>query len=211
MNPEVLRFFNENYSPGRVCLIGADDFIGKLIRFGQSSITPDKKPSLWSHAFLMGEKRRDGRDDGSIYIFESDLYADTKSWQVYNGVQESRLLKWCKDSIEHACVLGMDMTQEKQTALLTKALEFAYDEKHLRYPVGELFGTLLAYITRRFNKKNIFDDKYAVQCATFVRMCYQYIEKDFLPEDIDLTHSSPETIHQSQIFSYRKEWHRSND
>jgi len=211
MNPEVLRFFNENYTPGRVCLIGADDFIGKLIRFGQSSITPDKKPSLWSHAFLMGEKRRDGRDDGSIYIFESDLFADSNSWQIYNGVQESRLVKWCKDNIEHACVLGMDINQEEQRSLLSKALEYAYDEKRLRYPVGELFGTFWAILTRQFNKKNIFDDKYAVQCATFVRMCYQYIEKDFLPEDIDLTHSSPETIHQSQIFSYRKEWHRSND
>src|SRR2546422_507687 len=79
---------------------------------------------------------------------------------------------------------------------------------HLRYPVGELFGTLWAIITRRLAKKNIFDDKHAVQCATFVRMCYQAIGHDPVTGAVHLTNTSPESFYQSQLFTFRKEWHR---
>lgn len=208
MSIEPLSFFNDNYALGRICLIGASDVIGWLIRNGQAGITPNKKASLWSHAFVMGEKRHDGRTDGNIYIFESDLYVSTSEWQVINGVQENRIVKWCKDNIEHACVLGMDLSANEEISIVTKALELAYDEQHLRYPVGELFGTLWAIITRSLSKKNIFDDKYAVQCATFVRMCYQHINRDILTGPDDLTHTSPEKIFQSQVFTFRKEWHK---
>jgi len=208
MSEQVLAFFNAHYAPGRVCLIGANDTIGWLIRNGQAKLTPDKKASLWSHAFLMGERRQDGRTDGSIYIFESDLYVNTSAWQVLNGVQENRIVKWCQDSTEHACVLGLDISPAEEMSLLMKALELAYDEHHLRYPVGELFGTLWAILTNRLSKKNIFDDKFAVQCATFVRMCYEYINREIISGPIDLTHSSPEKIYQSQLFTFRREWHK---
>lgn len=209
MNPEVLSFFDTHYAPGRICVVGANDAIGWLIRNGQTGITPDNKPSLWSHTFLMGERRPDGRADGSIYIFESDLYVNVSKWQVINGVQENRITKWCKDSVEHACVLGMDLSSDEEKVLVTKGLELAYDEQHLQYPVGELFGTLLGIIFRKLSQKNIFDDKYAVQCSSFVRMCYRHIDRDMLTGPTDhLTNTSPEKIFQSQVFTFRKEWHK---
>jgi hypothetical protein len=76
------------------------------------------------------------------------------------------------------------------------------------YPIGELFGTLWAIITRRLNKKNIFDDRYAVQCATFARLCYNAIGRDILGPAIDESNSSPEKIFQSTVFSQRWVWHR---
>jgi len=203
----LVEFFRKHYAPGRICLVGANDVIGNLIRNGQAALTPDLSPSLWSHCFIMGAQRNDGRDDGNIYMFESDLHVSTSSWQVLNGVQENRIIKWCKDSIEHACVLGMDLTDEEIKQLSMKSLYWAYDEQHLRYPIGELFGTLWAILCRRLNKKNIFDDKYAVQCATFVRMCYQSIDRDILTGPVDITHTSPEAIYQSNVFTFRQEWH----
>ena len=205
---QVLSFFNSHYAPGRIGIIGASDIRGWLVRNGQIGLTPDKKASLWSHVFILGDKREDGLTDGSVYIYESDLHVDVDQWQVINGVQESRLSKWSKDYIEHACVLGMDLTLDEQKIVTTKALELAYDEQRLTYPFGELFGTLLAIIFRKLNKKNIFDDKHAVQCATFVRMCYQHVGKEILTGPIDLTHSSPEAIFQSQVFTFREEWHK---
>ncbi len=74
--------------------------------------------------------------------------------------------------------------------------------------MGELFGTLWASLTRRLDKKNIFDDKYAVQCATFVRMCYRDIGRDPLGAAVDLTNTSPEAFFRSDVFSFRQEWHR---
>ena len=208
MNPRLLEFFNDHYVPGGICLVGANDTIGWLIRNGQTGITLDKKPSLWSHAFIYGDRRPDGRTDGNIYIFESDLNINVSNWQVINGVQENRIVKWCEDSVEHACVLGMNLSTNERGSLLNRALELAYDEEHLQYPVGELFGTIGAILFKKLTRKNIFDDKYAVQCSTFVRMCYQHINHEILIGPTDLTHTSPEKIFQSQVFTCRKEWHK---
>lgn len=208
MNAQLLSFFRANYARGRICIVGANDPVGLLIRNGQSRITPDKKPSKWSHTFIMGEQRDDGRNDGSIYIYESDLHVSVAEWQVINGPQESRLVKWCNDTIEHACVLGLNITPLEQKSILRIALELTGDEK-MKYPVAELFGTLWAILTRRLSKKNIFDDKYAVQCSTFVRICYQVIGKDILTgSPTDISNTSPEKIYQSQTFSFRQEWHQ---
>ncbi len=209
MNSELLSFFNAHYKPGRICLIGDTDVIGWLVRKGQSGLTPDGNPSLWSHSVLMGYRREDNRTDGSVYIFESDLEVSIEDWQIVNGIQENRIAKWCRSTVEHGCVLGMDLNPDQEKAVVTRALELAYDDAHLRYPIGELFGTLWAIIFRRLSKKNIFDDKYAVQCATFVRMCYQYINWDILTGPVDLTNTSPEAIYQSDVFSFRNEWHKS--
>ena len=206
MNAPLLAFFRQHYAPGRVGLIGQDDLKGTLIRAAESGLTPDGKPSKWSHTFLMGERRPDGRSDGSIYIFESDLHVSVQDWEVQNGAMESRIVKWCLDDVSHGCVLGMHLSPTEATQLITKGLEYAYDDQRLRYPVGELFGTLWAIVTHRLSKKNIFDEKYAVQCATFVRMCYQAIGHDPVTGPVDLTNTSPESFYQSSLFTFRQEW-----
>lgn len=208
MNQDVVRFFRDNYAPGRVCLIGSSSPIYRLIRDAQSPLTRDKKSSRYNHTFLMGPKRDDGRDDGSIFIFESDLHVDVEDWEVKNGIMESRITKWCRDDLDYAAVLGMDLTQQQTEAMLRKALWYASDEEHLRYPVGELFGTLLAILFRKLSKKNIFDMKHAIQCATFVRLCYQSIQRDIFTSTTDLTNTSPEEISQSPVFTFRQEWSR---
>jgi hypothetical protein len=208
MNAALLDFFRQHYAPGRVGLIGASDLIGRLIRAGQTGLTPDLRRSRWSHSFMLGPTRDDGWTDGSIYIYESDLHVSTREWQVLNGAMESRLVKWCRDDIEHACVLGLDLSADESARLLQRALHYAYDPEHLRYPVGELFGTLWAILTRHLSKRNIFDDRYAVQCATFVRMCYRDIGRDPIAPAVDLTHTSPEALFQSPAFAVRAEWYR---
>jgi len=203
MNQALLTFFEQHYAPGRVGLIGQDDLKGTLIRGAEAGLTPDHRPSKWSHTFLMGERRR----DSNVYIFESDLRVSVKDWEVQNGVMESRIVKWCLDDVSHGCVLGMDLTADLAQRLVTKGLEYAYDEDHLRYPVGELFGTLWAIITHRMARRNIFDDKHAVQCATFVRMCYQAIGRDPVTGPVDISNTSPESYYQSHAFTFRREWH----
>jgi hypothetical protein len=158
---------------------------------------------------MMGEKRDNGSNGGGIFIFESDLCINLEKWQVMNGSQESRIVKWCQDSIEHACVLGLDLQELEKKYLLRKGLELAYSE-NLRYPIGELFGTFWAIVTRKLKKKNIFDDKFAAQCSTFVRMCYQGINREIILDGTDLTNTTPESIYQSNIFTFRQEWHKND-
>ncbi len=208
MNQKVLDFFQQNYAPGRVCLIGSASPIYKLIRDGQSKLTKDGKPSKYNHTFLMGLQRDDGWGDGGIYTYESDLHISVTEWEVRNGVMESRIVKWCLDDLEYAAVLGINLTEQETNALMRKALGYAYDEQHLVYPVGELFGTLWAILTGKLNKRNVFDNKHAVQCATFVRTCYRDIQKEIVTDGTDLTNTSPEVISQSSVFTFRQEWRK---
>jgi hypothetical protein len=122
MNTQALDFFRQNYAPGRVCLVGLTDPIYELIRIGQAKITPDRKRSKWNHTFLMGERRGSpGRE--KLFILESDFHFSWREFQFINGPQESLLEKWCKDSIEHACVLGMDLKPEEQRKVLSTGID----------------------------------------------------------------------------------------
>lgn len=206
MNPDAHKFFLDHYAPGRIGLIGSTEPLYRLIREGQRNMTPDGNPSMFNHAFLMGRQRPDGRDDGSIYIFESDIQLSISEWELRNGVMESRLAKLCRDDLEHAAVLGLDLSEEEVERLLQVALRLAYDEKRLRYPVVGLLGTLVASLTDRLKQKNIFDSDHAVQCATFVRVCYQNIGRDFIRQGSHMTNTSPEEIWQSQLFTLRRLW-----
>ena len=199
MNAQVFEFFTQYYEPGRVCLVGATDLLYEIIRVSQSGLTPDGRPSHWNHSFVMGERR-----SGTIYIMESDMHLSLKRLQFINGPQESKLSKWCGDTVEHACVLGMNLTVAEQEAILTKAQQLCYDERYL-YPVGELLGTLWAIITNTLDKKNIFDEKFAIQCSTFTRMCYRSIGKDPLSGSTDdLSNTVPERLFQSHQFTFRQ-------
>ncbi len=207
MNKEALHFIRKHYAPARICLVGLSDPLYELIRMGQAQITPDHTRSKWNHAFLLG-KQRGWLWKKRTSIFESDLHFGFREFQFINGPQESLLEKWCKDSIEYACVLGMPLTSKEEQKVLAKASEIAHDKRY-RYPVEGLFGTLWAMQTGTLHKRNIFDMKYAIQCATYVRMCYQAIDKDPLAESTDdISNTSPERLSQSTLFTIRHEWHR---
>jgi hypothetical protein len=207
MNTEAFDFIRKHYAPARICLVGLSDPLYQLVRMGQALITPDQTRSKWNHSFLLGEQR------GwfwwkRTYILESDFHFSFRETQFINGPRESLLQKWCKDSIEYACVLGMPLTSHEEQRVLAKASEIARDKRY-RYTVEGLFGTLWAMRTGRLHKRNIFDMKYAVQCSTFVRMCYQAINKDPLAGSTDdISNTSPERLWQSPLFTVRHEWHR---
>jgi hypothetical protein len=207
MNTEAYHFIRKHYAPARVCLIGLSDPLYKLVRMGQAGITPDRSRSRWNHAFLLGEGRG-WLAWKRITILESDFHFSFRENQFINGPRESLLQKWCKDSIEYACVLGMPLTSKEEQKVLAKASEIAHDKRY-RYPVEGLFGTLWAIWTGTLHKRNIFDMKYAIQCSTYVRICYQAIGKDPLAGSTDdISHTSPERLSQSPSFTVRHEWHR---
>ena len=207
MNKEAFHFIQKHYAPARVCLIGLSNPLYKLVRMGQASITPDRSRSKWNHSFLLAEQRG-WFGWKKTTIFESDFHFSFREAQFINGPRESLLQKWCKDSIEYACVLGMPLTTKEEQTVLAKASEIAHDKRY-RYPVEGLFGTLWAIWTGALHKRNIFDMEYAIQCSTYVRMCYQAIGKDPLADSTDdISNTSPERLSQSQVFTVRHEWHR---
>jgi len=208
MNENLISFFTSNYGRSLVAIVGSSNRIGKAIRDSQSRLTPDGKPSLWSHAFILGEMRPDRRDSGqqhrSPYLFESDLHVDPSHGQLRNGAQENWIGKWCQDDIEHAAVLDFGLSEPQQDVVLGTALQLC--DEQMEYPLLELLGTWLAIMTERVWAPNPFNDPHKMYCSAFVRYCYQQAGRDFLGNAVALSNTAPEHIAQSRPF--KAEWHK---
>jgi len=200
-NKDLLAFFLRHFRPGRIGLVGTDDFIGEAIREAQRTLTLDGRDSKWSHAFLMGERRV----DGNFYIFESDLEPDFERPQVKNGAQESPLAKWTVEEVKYAAVLDMGIEDDAIPALLSTALTFVH-EREIAYSISQLVGTWLQIIRAQIWRPNPFEDMKALYCSSFVRYCYQSIGRDIVGQDIHLSNTAPEHLWQSSSIVDRQRW-----
>ena len=211
MASDPLAFFAANHGRARVALIGMSDALGRAVRAGQSGLTSNGQPSLWSHAFLLGDLRIDRRGAGgaqstSPYIFESDLHISViPKEQVRNGAQENWVGKWCTGDLEHVGIFDFNLSAAQADMVLATALQLVDEE--LQYPIAELVGTWLAIVLKRTWAPNPFNDPHALYCSAFVRHCYQQVGRDFMAQSsADLSNTAPE--HLAQAGTFRAEWHR---
>jgi hypothetical protein len=205
LNEKLLDFFSMNYKSGLIGLVGTNDAIGMAIREAQSLITKDRKPSLWSHCFILGDLRLDMRGSGgtrtrSPYIFESDLKVKLFKPQVRNGAQENWIGKWCVEKVEHAAIIDFGLSDDERDNILANALQLV-DEQVL-YPIQELLGTWWAIVTgKQWLPNPLNDPNHAMYCSAFVRYCYQQAKKDFLGSEVDVSNTAPEDIAKAGIES----------
>ncbi|HUO77061.1 MAG TPA: hypothetical protein VMU21_05725 [Thermodesulfovibrionales bacterium] len=197
VNERLLNFFTEHHKPGTIGLVGSNDPIGQAVREAQRAVTGDKKPSLWSHSFILGELRLDRRGprnarSESPYIFESDLKIKLFKPQLRNGAQENWIGKWCGTTVENAALIDFGLSEDEKDDVLATALQLV-DEQVL-YPIQELLGTWWAIIARRQWLENPFNDPHAMYCSSFVRHCYQEAGRDFLGTEISVSNTTPEDI-----------------
>ena len=210
MASDPLAFFVANYGRARVALIGMGDALGRAVRAGQSGLTTNGQPSLWSHAFLLGDLRIDRRGAGgalstSPYLLESDLHVSPIKEQVRNGAQENWVGKWCTSDLEHVGIFDFNLSPSEADLVLGTALQLIGEE--LQYPIAELVGTWLAIVLKRTWARNPFNDPHALYCSAFVRYCYQQAGRDFMATSpVDLSNTAPEHVAQSGKFL--AEWHR---
>ena len=197
VNERLLNFFTEHHKPGTIGLVGSNDPIGQAVREAQRAVTGNKKPSLWSHSFILGELRLDRRGprnarSESPYIFESDLKIKLFKPQLRNGAQENWIGKWCGTTVENAALIDFGLSEDEKDDVLATALQLV-DEQVL-YPIQELLGTWWAIIARRQWLENPFNDPHAMYCSSFVRHCYQEAGRDFLGTEISVSNTTPEDI-----------------
>jgi hypothetical protein len=197
INEQLFHFFAKHYKPGIVGLVGSKDAIGQAIREAQKAVTGNKRPSLWSHCFILGGLRLDRRGPGntrseSPYIFESDLKIKLFKPQLRNGAQENWIGKWCGITVENAALIDFGLTDDEKDDVLSTALQLV-DEQVL-YPIQELLGTWWAIIARRQWLENPFNEPHAMYCSSFVRHCYREAGRDFLDVEVSVSNTTPEDI-----------------
>lgn len=182
-----VEFFERYASPGRVGVVGGANVIDLAISAAQQKLGDARKWSSWSHAFIFQGRRVDGHH----WVVESDLDVHTKHMRL--GVQENRVAKYCDDEgYPRVAVLDFGLSASDTEKLLSAALDLV--SQHVQYSIRELFGTLLAiYNPKLRGKGNLFERPSSVYCSAFVRLLFDGIGMNLLPE-IEIKNTAPEDL-----------------
>lgn len=186
-------FWRHYAKKGAVGLVGGTLWIHRAICEAQALVTPDKKPSLWAHAFIFTGRRSDGYD----WIAESDITVNLFRMQIINGAQENRIDKYYRtDKALNCAVLDFELKEVDANKVIQKALNMI--SQKIMYPVSGLLGTYFAYLFGTEKWRNLLNTQDALYCSAFVKEAYLAAGID-LSKDVSVTHTSPEHLWQTKI------------
>jgi hypothetical protein len=186
-------FWKRYAQKGAVGLVGGTSWIHRAICEAQALVTPDKKPSLWAHAFLF----TGWRPDGYNWIAESDITVELYRMRIINGAQENRIDKYYgREKALHCAVLDFGLSDADADKVVQKALNMVTQK--IMYPISGLFGTFFAYLFRTEKWRNLWNTKNALYCSAFVQEVYLAAGID-LARDVATTNTSPEHLWQTKI------------
>lgn len=183
-------FFNTHAGTARIGLVGSTHFIDKTIRKAQKKLTPDHRPSFFSHAFLFSEKRPDDK----WWIIESDLEFHKKQMKL--GVQENRIDKYFDEKLfPNVAVLNFELSTHAKREILTEALNLVAGRG--TYSLREILGVLISFSKSNRNSENIFSQENSFICSSLVQHCYHKAGIT-LNEAVSLKHLTPQDIYASK-------------
>lgn len=186
-------FWGRYLKRGDVGLVGGTTWIHKAIRDAEALITPDKKPSMWAHAFICSGKK----PDGHVWIAESSISIKPQKMQIVNGAQENRIDEYYGTEYALNCaVLSFGLKDTETDKIIGKALDMV--ARKIMYPVSGLIGTLFAYLFKTERWRNLWNTKNALYCSAFVQEAYLEAGIDLAP-DVATANTSPEHLWQTQV------------
>jgi hypothetical protein len=184
------QFFDTYAKSAAVCLVGGTAFIDKTIKKVQKKITPDQKHSLFSHAFLLSEKRSDDK----WWLIESDLEFHRK--QIKIGVQENRVEKYYDETLfPNIAILDFNLSKAMQKAVLAEGLNMVAGRAN--YSMREIFGVLLSFTQTERKNENKFSQENSFICSSLVQHCYNSANICFNPL-VSLKHMTPQDIYTTK-------------
>lgn len=189
MPDEYLTAYRDMVKPADIILYGfRNSFISKLICFGQSIQTKDKKPSLWSHCAFAVDKET---------IIEStlDFRKFKDGHRLHNGVRYAKADIYA-DATE-VMLMRLPISDKQRYKILEVA--DSKEKANITYPVLGLFGSLFSFWLIKW-KSNPLQSKRSLYCSAFIQECVQEVLPDI---DFDLQHTarntSPEIISQFEL------------
>jgi hypothetical protein len=186
-------FWKRYAQKGAVGLVGGTLWIHRAICEAQALVTPDKKPSLWAHAFLFTGQRPDGYD----WIAESDITVELSRMRIINGAQENRIDKYYgTEKALNCAVLDFGLSDPDADKIVQKALDMVKEK--IMYSISGLFGTLFAYLLGPEKWRNLWNTEHALYCSAFVQEAYLAAGID-LAREVATTHTGPEHLWQTEV------------
>ncbi|MEQ8764840.1 MAG: hypothetical protein RL885_12990 [Planctomycetota bacterium] len=179
---------------GCIGLMGEYGFVGHACRQAQAVLGLDRRPSFWSHAFLLVDPLSiediDNRSSArSAVIWESSLTPPPgRDWLTWrNGVNPRRIGEYSRKnfdpsaphSVPNFAILAIGLTDAEREALLQRASNADLDQ--LRYDLSGMRGSWLRYLSRRSGIPNPLAEGEAFPAAAYVQFAYDAANIDLTP------------------------------
>ena len=186
-----LKGFLERYGQtGRIGITGGTEITHRFVRFGQFSVSQDKRMSLWSHVVIFSKER------GDFFIYESDASLVRDNGFVRTGAQRNPAEKYYSSKKwEYFAVLDFHLNEDQTDAVIGACKRMIEDR--IRYPVVGLVNTGVHYILGLAGKRAQAKSPRSMFCSAFVQRAFQEAGVRFHPE-IPFQHLGPEHIWQSK-------------
>jgi hypothetical protein len=162
-------------------LVGSGDLPGVALRRAQSVLRWDRRPSLWSHAFLIVE---DGIREVTVHSRAGHFPEPAE-----NAITPATLEHYAEDP--NVAVLKIRTTDEEARSIQARATTEPNLER-LRYDLFEALGFWQAYLWTR-GTPNPLEQGVPNHSSSMVEYCFEEIQLDLTPGAND-RNSAPEHL-----------------
>jgi hypothetical protein len=155
---------------GLVALVGSTDLPGVALRRAQSVLRWDRRPSLWSHAFLL---------TGADTLHEVTLHSRAGHFPepAYNAITPGTLDLYARDA--NVALLSVTMDEAQRTAVVDRATHH-HNLERLRFDLFETLGQWYAYLWTR-GTPNPLEQGVPMHSSAMVEYCFEAIALDLTP------------------------------
>jgi len=163
-------------------LVGSSDLPGVTLRRAQSVLRWDRRPSLWSHAFLL----TGGEDIREVTVHSRAGHFPEPN---DNAITSATLAHYDHDP--NVALLQVRMTPEEADAVAARATTSPNLER-LRYDLFETLGFWQAYLWTR-GTPNPLEQGVPLHSSALIEYCFEEIQLDLTPGAND-RNSAPEHL-----------------
>jgi hypothetical protein len=184
-------------------LLGQRDIPGYTLRTAQSVLRWDARPSLWSHAFLIGA--RIGPEPDALAkapVWEVTLHSREGRFPLpeQNGVSEVRLRVYQDLKVDaNAALVAVKMTDDEADRVRRRAADHNVDR--IRYNLWETLGIWQGYLWSQGGRPNPLREGVPIFSSSYVEMTFEAINLDLTPGASE-RNSAPEHIWNAAVW-----WH----
>jgi hypothetical protein len=183
-------------------LLGQRDIPGVMLRNAQAVLRWDLRPSLWSHAFLISE-RRGGKPAKKTKILEVPMQPRDGSFPrpEDNAVHETQLSFYDDRRVDaNVALLAVSMTDAEADAVSERSRDYNVDR--LRYNFWDTLGIWQSYLWASGGRQNPLREAIPIFSSAFIEMAFEAIHFDITPGASE-RNSAPEHIWNAALW-----WHK---
>jgi hypothetical protein len=165
-------------------LVGQRDLPGTALRRAQAILRWDRRPSAWSHAFVVADRWSGRREDlGALALREVTVHSRTGTFPdpADNGVTGGTLGLYDDPRLDaNVALLAVRMTDEEAEDVAQRAVHDPNLDR-LRYNLWDALGIWQGWLWSAANTTNPLTAGWPMFSSAFVEYCFEALQLDLSP------------------------------